>query len=194
MNLRVFFPFLVALIPIFLFSDVVYCLDLEKVDVYVDKEYLNIKIWGQGEFPKDFEKMIKNNIDFKVIVSVKILRRDFKPLNIVTEVTNYRIVRQVSYDLVTENFLVFDGIRFRLASSLEEVPKNIFPLVIRQKISDLKELPDLSTIYNDTDFVVVAKMRISSLELRPPLSIIASILNLVGWEGREMYSDPFLIR
>ena len=194
MNLRIFFFLLAFLIPIFLFSNNVYCLDLEKVEVYVDKEYLTIKIWGQGEFSKDFERMIKNNIDFRILVFVRILRRDFKPLNIVTEVTNYKIVRQISYDLVTESFLVFDGIKFRLSSSLEGVPKNVFPLVVRHKISDLKELPDLSTIYGDTDFVVAAKMRISSFELRPPFSIIASILNLGVWESRELYSEPFLIR
>jgi len=171
-----------------------YSMDLEKVEAYVDNDNLVIKIYGQGILPSEFESVIKNNMDLKVIISVKIFRRDFKPLNITTEMTNYTIMRQISYDLITENFLVFDGIKFKLTPSLEDVSKNIFPIVFKQKIGELKALPDFSPVYEDTDFVVGVKMRASYLDLKPPLSIIASILNLGGIEGKDVYSDPFLIR
>jgi|GEM_PF-3436336 len=171
-----------------------YSMDLEKVEAYVDNDNLVIKIYGQGSLPSEFESVIKNNMDLKVIISVKIFRRDFKPLNITTEMTNYTIMRQISYDLITENFLVFDGIKFKLTPSLEDVSKNIFPIVFKQKIGELKALPDFSPVYEDTDFVVGVKMRASYLDLKPPLSIIASILNLGGIEGKDVYSDPFLIR
>jgi hypothetical protein len=169
-------------------------MDLEKVEAYVDNDNLVIKIYGQGSLPSEFESVIKNNMDLKVIISVKIFRRDFKPLNITTEMTNYTIMRQISYDLITGNFLVFDGIKFKLTPSLEDVSKNIFPIVFKQKIGELKALPDFSPVYEDTDFVVGVKMRASYLDLKPPLSIIASILNLGGIEGKDVYSDPFLIR
>lgn len=174
----------------------IFPLDLSKPNVLFDKSNnsLLIMLFVEGDIPQDLELLIKRNIDLEIVFNVKLVRKDFGLLNVQTEITNIVYFYKVSYDFFLNRITVYNYSSFRVVNGIHELFDKISPLLIKIKLDDLKDNPDFSQIYPDTRFFVTAELSIVYMRLKPPLSLIASLLGMGNVYTPIVYSDEFYLR
>ncbi|MCX8029355.1 MAG: DUF4390 domain-containing protein [Brevinematales bacterium] len=151
-------------------------------------------IFIEGGLPKSIERVLKRNLDIDLVFEVKFVRKDFRILNIQTVITNIITRYKVSYDIVSGRYTISNPFIFKSYANLDELVDMFFPLLVRIDLNSLKDNPDFSQVYDDTEFFISLRAKIIYLNLKPPLNIITSIVGLGNYETPVANSETFKIR
>lgn len=181
---------IVILVPLQVFS-----FSLSKPRVFYDKgnEVILVMVFLEDVPDPSITNVIKRQFDVTLVVETKLMRKDFGVLNIQTEITNIVHVYKLSYDFLTENYMIYNNFYFRAHRDFFTVFENLFPIIVKINLKSLKGNPDFEEVYPNTEFFVSVKSKIVYMNLRPPLSIITSLLGISNYETRSVVSDTFVL-
>lgn len=166
---------------------------ISKPKVLQDNNDLLVMVFIDNP-PKELIGIVKRNLDVKFIVEIKLIRRDFGILNIQTEITNIVNIYNLSYDFVTERYILYNQYFFKSTEKFSNLFDTFYPLLIKLDLDLLKGNPDFEQIYEDTEFFVSVKAKVDYINMKPPLNIITSLIGLGGYETQIEISDTFKIR
>ncbi|MGC8963771.1 MAG: hypothetical protein ACP5KI_00135 [Brevinematia bacterium] len=181
---------------IFLYSTNLFSFELSKPDIFIDENRNSILVMllVEGDLPQNLENLLVRNIDLNVIFNVRLIRKDFGILNVQTEITNILVSYKVYYDLLFKRIVVYNDGYFKVIDKLSSLPVVISPLLFKIKLDELKNNPDFYEVYQDTKFFISVQASIVYMKLKPPLSLIASVLGMGNIETPVVYSEEFKLR
>ncbi|MGC8870004.1 MAG: hypothetical protein ACP5PT_02805 [Brevinematia bacterium] len=181
---------------IFLCSTNLFSFELSKPDIFIDENRNSILVMllVEGDLPQNLENLLVRNIDLNVIFNVRLIRKDFGILNVQTEITNILVSYKVYYDLLFKRIVVYNDGYFKVIDKLSSLPVVISPLLFKIKLDELKNNPDFYEVYQDTKFFISVQASIVYMKLKPPLSLIASVLGMGNIETPVVYSEEFKLR
>ncbi|MFN4245896.1 MAG: hypothetical protein ACK4F9_07130 [Brevinematia bacterium] len=185
------------IIFVFVFPMNSFCFSISKPVVFYDKsDYSILVMFFVEDIPtEELIRIVKKNLDVTLFVDVKLVRSDFGILNIQTEITNMRLYYKLTYDFVTDRYIVFNDYFFKTSESLDKIVDSLFyPLLVKFNLSELRGNPDFYEIYEDTVFFVASKAKIVYVNIKPPLNIVASLLGIRNYETDVSFSDGFKIK
>lgn len=184
------FVLILVLLPLKVFS-----FSLSEPKVFYDKNNQVVLVMiFLDSFPNyDITNIIRKNFDVSFVVETRLIRKDFGILNVQTEITNIVNVYKLSYEFLTENYMIYNNFYFRAHRDFPIIFEGLFPMIIKIDLKSLKGNPDFEEIYANTEFFVSVKSRLVYMNVRPPLSIITSILGISNYETGNTVSRTFKI-
>ena len=188
--------FLIVIL-LFIFPFESFSFVVSKPNVFYDKSESNVivMLFLENLPTSKISEILKKNLEVTLFVDVKLIRKDFGILNIQTEITNVSFYYKITYDFTTESYVIFNNHLFRTFKSLESMFDTLFyPLLVRISLLSLRNNPDFTEIYEDTEFFIASRARIVYMNVKPPLNIIASLLGIRNYETGISFSDVFFIK
>lgn len=168
---------------------------LSKPKIFYDRnnEVILVMIFLETSPDYSITNIIRRNFDVTLVLETKLIRRDFGILNVQTEITNIISIYKLSYEFLTENYMIYNNFYFRAHRDFATIFEGLFPIVLKINLKSLRGNPDFEEIYPDTEFFISVKSKIVYMNLKPPLSIITSLLGISNYETRSVFSETFRI-
>lgn len=187
---------LILTLGLFLISVSTFCFEISKPRIFLDKNNYSVlvMVFIEKDPPRQLEDILKKNFSVDFTLELNFVRKDFGVFNIQTLITNIKIKYSISYDIVSGKYITSNPFTFKTHDSFDDVIDSLSPFLQRIDLKSFKGNPDFEEIYEDTEFFVTSKARITYINLKPPLSIIASLIGFGNYETSITISDTFKIR
>ncbi|MCS7298758.1 MAG: hypothetical protein RMJ37_02195 [Spirochaetia bacterium] len=181
---------------IFFVSIGAYCFEISKPRIFFDRNNYSVLVivFVEGSPPRRLDDILKRNFSVEFTLELNFIRKDFGVFNIQTVITNIKTRYSISYDIVSGKYITSNPFTFRTYDNFEDVIDGLSPFFQRIDLKSFKGNPDFEEIYEDTEFFITSKARITYINLKPPLSIITSLIGFGNYETPTTVSDTFRIR